>query len=1105
MAQGGSPIVYEGGTLRVGDIITLRQSKPFDGWLSAEEFLGDCYVKRPVNNIEDSLWEVQVQQQYICSQEYDFAFSESMTRKFDPEEVQMLNDLHEAAENEEYLNKKLMAMKIGKPVVFGDVIQLRHKKSLKLLTVSSSMLAKTERENMRVQITPLGDVNSWLELIPRYKYDHEGQVIPNNAEFLLRVRERSSEFIHGAKKPMGGDDTIREINSSLDSSSWTLGIYQHAVAKTVKDIFCGNLVSLLDIELSSYITLSDNAGPPRDVVASAPTRLSFVATDCNIGTGLLWMIEQKKFYNGGLIEDYMTISLRHFNTGLFLKIDNGAVTAVADRADASYFEFVVSQSADGSSGMQDGCSIQLKYQSNWLSLHRYGAERKCIPTKDKSQAIQLVVSARAFRLFDSDLFMCNECSRRMRIFERMINMNVLQYNNNSEYIIRSLFSVLEQLDEFLNPDDATVSRAFDRMGLTVPFLTAKQELCVMRQTILREQGGLDAIVSLLSANQENRIPEDIAFDRKHLSILGQVGATDLNRIKPKKRAVEAPEASKPVQSTSGKKKFIGAARSISAIQKLKKSTAAPSAVPATISDEDSDSDEGDDSPSMNALIYVSKFVGGLKKLHKKNTSSKKEIEIAASNSRSFHSETSSTKSNDPAPRFLFKHMGKSFKSMMKNPSVKGLRDDSKDEEGNSEHDMVEVQQLQALDERHASLGAYLAHFCLKVLLSALADNRPNQMHLADYLDVVLSQVMENPIAVFCVQTMLTGNLPMLQNKIKEREIKLFLNLVRDHSMNATFIKLLENTCVCPMGIDATQRIISVSLFGDDASLGPSVGSGANPFTTTNSTHKVLLNRARGDRVSISLMKTDRQAVIVSLTTDSRAVQKVINPFVRLLSFESDCWLFWVVLQAVWSESKLYFPQLQDQKATMLGRSVVSSGVPKLYIQWNEIEGYKMYHLFGYHSRVPIETVCGFLRDAQKKKKFPHSSQKGEQPDVKTRKFSVAARRKSSVGALGLRSRKQSTGNVKMKSAATSAVEIMNIKKMEVCEYFIAQLYLAGALCLDRNYVSIRILESHYSYENLLSVLQSKTVVNEIKAPVCSLLNSLYIDREPQVESARHVY
>lgn len=69
----------------------------------------------------------------------------------------------------------------------------------------------------------------------------------------------------------------------------------------------------------------------------------------------------------------------------------------------------------------------------------------------------------------------------------------------------------------------------------------------------------------------------------------------------------------------------------------------------------------------------------------------------------------------------------------------------------------------------------------------------------------------------------------------------------------------------------------------------------------------------------------------------------------------------------------------------------------------------------------------------------------------------------------------------------------------ISEYFIAQLFLAADLCLDRNYVSIGLLEAHYPYPVLLAILKMPGMSTLVKAPVCRLIRCLYVDREPQIE------
>ena len=72
------------------------------------------------------------------------------------------------------------------------------------------------------------------------------------------------------------------------------------------------------------------------------------------------------------------------------------------------------------------------------------------------------------------------------------------------------------------------------------------------------------------------------------------------------------------------------------------------------------------------------------------------------------------------------------------------------------------------------------------------------------------------------------------------------------------------------------------------------------------------------------------------------------------------------------------------------------------------------------------------------------------------------------------------------------------KKVQVAEYFVAQMYLVADLCLDRNYVAMGMLEVSFPIDTLLTLLKYPQIPPRFKAPVCRLIRTLYLDREPQV-------
>ena len=134
------------------------------------------------------------------------------------------------------------------------MIQLRHVRSKKFITISRHTLAKYEKENMRVGLSSRGDSTSCLIFNPRYKYDRDGQNIMNQMEAVLRVHERPGEYLHSAKKfSYAHSDQRREVNCSLETSAWTICSYQQARGVDKKNILAGQLVYLQDSDTSSYL------------------------------------------------------------------------------------------------------------------------------------------------------------------------------------------------------------------------------------------------------------------------------------------------------------------------------------------------------------------------------------------------------------------------------------------------------------------------------------------------------------------------------------------------------------------------------------------------------------------------------------------------------------------------------------------------------------------------------------------------------------------------------------------------------------------------------------------------------------------------------------
>jgi hypothetical protein len=125
----------------------------------------------------------------------------------------------------------------------------------------------------------------------------------------------------------------------------------------------------------------------------------------------------------------------------------------------------------------------------------------------------------------------------------------------------------------------------------------------------------------------------------------------------------------------------------------------------------------------------------------------------------------------------------------------------------------DLEEFQNLLKGLRSISHDISVVCFKTLLAIIEDNHSNQMYIADKFPIILHQIKEQALAVTCVQEMLHDNLQMLQTKVREREIDIFLDLLEESEMNVTLLHLLRSTCSCPMGVDSTQRMIAKALLG----------------------------------------------------------------------------------------------------------------------------------------------------------------------------------------------------------------------------------------------------------------------------------------------------
>ena len=350
---------------------------------------------------------------------------------------------------------------------------------------------------------------SWLEFMPRYKYDREGQPIANHTELHIRVHERSSEYIHAARKvSRTATEGEKEINCSLESSSWTISIYQQARHMNTKNLLMGNLISLQEPETSTYLTLEQqkpHVTTHSRVVMSQPVHISFASSDCSVGTNLLWMIEGENPLKGGIVSHrHERIALRDLNTGLYMKCEEGGVVAVPSREDCTLFEVVSNTVTDIGQPIQEGGLIQLYSKGLWGSQAKTIVNNKTAVefVSDRSAALSFVVSAKLQNMLKIDVFVGVEACVALRKFELSVRSGSLVNESPGivDFRMRQMFSIMEFVVDFLS-SPSSMSGNIDLLHQETAegsdIAVVNQAAVAVRQTMMREQGLLDVLLDII--------------------------------------------------------------------------------------------------------------------------------------------------------------------------------------------------------------------------------------------------------------------------------------------------------------------------------------------------------------------------------------------------------------------------------------------------------------------------------------------------------------------------------------------------------------------------------------------------------------------------------
>ena len=392
-------------------------------------------------SIEDCLFLVTLQYQYSASEEYEVfmeKYGDQDPNTLDDSTKRYLGALKRGCRNETALNASYMDQRWGSLVTYGDTVQLFHCKSRKFITVVESALAEDERENLPLTMSGEGNMLSWITMVPRFRIDREGDPVKSGTEVYLGSTQRANEFLHASEVSHESAQRKREVNCSMERTSWRIRTYEPAAeAKRTECLHTMDLVYLFDPESRSNITVStlslesdegDNkstdsggtAATEEDVEADFKAVTNMIARVYDQGdvvinpidetrdSNSLWLVEREEPLDGGCINwRSENVRLRHLNRGCYLAVDyhdhlneeTGEAEEIIfvttlDSKTSEKTLFKINELYNPGNLLFNGKALQLHSDGLWLSRGDFldeSASYSCITTTEQSSSVPLLM------------------------------------------------------------------------------------------------------------------------------------------------------------------------------------------------------------------------------------------------------------------------------------------------------------------------------------------------------------------------------------------------------------------------------------------------------------------------------------------------------------------------------------------------------------------------------------------------------------------------------------------------------------------------------------------------------------------------------------------
>ncbi|XP_077862152.1 inositol 1,4,5-trisphosphate-gated calcium channel ITPR1-like [Saccoglossus kowalevskii] len=284
---------------------------------------------RSIPNAEAVTFQMCVQNRYKALKNYKKA--KQASEKFPKDTTKKLTalKLKISADKEQNNNEQEQKRQHGRPVIYGQIIQLKHKFTDKYIHVSSTQTSATEYSSILVELLEFNAKNAQFRIMPRYKVKSEGEKVHVDDQIVLESVKTAGQYLHVSHNIFGpafvNSDSF-ELNLSVRKSGFTLVRYYKPDVEHSGILKAGSLFRLFHKELESYLTAEGTV----QTKVTEDVHLRVRKPDPNRPKTLFpstssityWQIENEDMMKGGTMKWGQLCRLKHFTTKKYLHLDD---------------------------------------------------------------------------------------------------------------------------------------------------------------------------------------------------------------------------------------------------------------------------------------------------------------------------------------------------------------------------------------------------------------------------------------------------------------------------------------------------------------------------------------------------------------------------------------------------------------------------------------------------------------------------------------------------------------------------------------------------------------------------------------------------------------